>query len=87
LECSIKTTHASDTSLQEMLIHAQAEEAVTEKEMSADDTLHAKGTVNAQNIFHTMGFFLYHKSHCFSHLSTDADDLIIIVDLLCCKQK
>lgn len=38
-----------------MFFHAQAEEAVTGKEMSADDTLHAKGTVNAQNILYTMG--------------------------------
>lgn len=45
-----------DTCLQEMFVQAQAEEAVIEKEMLADDTLHAKGTVSAQNISYTMSF-------------------------------
>jgi hypothetical protein len=50
-----------DTCLQKCLVHAQAEEAVMETEMPADDTLHAKGTVSAQNMFYTM---------CFSELET-----------------
>jgi hypothetical protein len=45
-----------DTCLKEMFIHAQAEEAVIEKEMSADDTLHANGTASAQNIFYMVSF-------------------------------
>jgi hypothetical protein len=58
-----------------MFIHAQADEAVMEKEMSADDTLHVKGTVSAQNIFYTMSFSEIEASFTVSS------------NMICCKNE